>query len=67
VVTSCSSTPGDGRAFSTFVVPGTAGAGADDVLPIDHDADGASEFLVLNGRGVAGPVQLISIRPVSPS
>jgi hypothetical protein len=41
--------------------PGEALAAADDVLPLDRDGDGRSEFLVLNGGSdEPGPVQLIA-------
>ena len=41
--------------------PSRAGGQADDVVPIDHDQNGLTDFLVLNGKGAGkGPLQLIS-------
>jgi hypothetical protein len=34
------------------------------VVPIDHDGNGLTDFLALNGNGTAeGPVQLIAFYP----
>jgi hypothetical protein len=44
--------------------PNRSGGRADDVLPIDHDQNGMTDFLVLNGRSPdAGPIELISFFP----
>jgi hypothetical protein len=52
---------GNGRSFKVVAAPSRAGGTADDVYPIDHDQNGLTDFLVLNGRGSArGPLQLIS-------
>ena len=52
---------GDGRAFKAVEAPSRRGGVADDVLAIDHDQNGMTDFLVLNGRGdKRGPVQLIA-------
>ena len=52
---------GNGRSFKVVAAPSRAGGTADDVYPIDHDQNGLTDFLVLNGRGAAkGPLQLIS-------
>jgi hypothetical protein len=52
---------GNGRSFRVVAAPSRAGGVADDVYPIDHDQNGLTDFLVLNGRGSAkGPLQLIS-------
>lgn len=54
-------TRGSGRSFRVVAAPSRAGGVADDVHAIDHDQNGLTDFLVLNGRGTArGPVQLIS-------
>ncbi len=52
---------GDGRSFKVVAAPSRAGGTADDVYAIDHDQNGLTDFLVLNGRGSAkGPLQLIA-------
>jgi|GEM_PF-1755190 len=51
---------GNGRSFKAVEAPSRMGGTADDVFPIDHDQNGLTDFLVLNGRGSAGPVQLIA-------
>ena len=51
---------GDGRSFRAVFAPSRSGGKADDVLPIDHDDNGLTDFLVLNGGAAKGPVQLIS-------
>ena len=52
---------GSGRSFRIVEAPSRSGGQADDVLPIDHDQNGLTDFLVLNGRGSnRGPVQLIA-------
>jgi hypothetical protein len=50
-----------GRRWKTIRAPSRPGGEADDVFPVDHDGNGLTDFLVLNGKGpVAGPVQLIA-------
>lgn len=53
---------GSGRNFSLMPsVPSTSQGAAESVWPIDHDGNGLTDFLVLNGNGDAlGPVQLIA-------
>ena len=53
---------GTGRSFSQMAsIPSTGQGRAESVFPIDHDGNGLTDFLVLNGNGEAqGPVQLIS-------
>jgi hypothetical protein len=51
---------GDGRGFSRARIPQVTSGTADDVIVIDHDLNGLADFLVLNGRGSAGPIQLIA-------
>jgi hypothetical protein len=44
-------------------IPSTSQGVADFVAPIDHDGNGLTDFLVLNGGGeteVPGPVELIA-------
>ena len=44
--------------------PEPSGGVADDVYAIDHDADGRTDFLALNGKdSTPGPVQLIASYP----
>jgi hypothetical protein len=50
-----------GRSYRAVSAPSRSGGTADDVYPIDHDKNGLTDFLVLNGRGSGeGPLQLIS-------
>lgn len=58
---------GTGRNFARMSsIPSTEQGKAESVWPIDHDANGLTDFLVLNGGGQAkGPVQLISFFPDS--
>jgi hypothetical protein len=47
-------------------IPSASGGKAESVWPIDHDGNGLTDFLVLNGDGkVQGPVQLIAFYPES--
>ena len=53
---------GDGTSFSTIDVPEVRGGSEDDVIALDYDTDGRTDFLALNGRNsVKGPVQLITL------
>jgi hypothetical protein len=55
---------GNGRSYTAVAAPSRSGGRADDVLPIDHDQNGMTDFLVLNGRSPdAGPIELISFFP----
>ncbi|MFO1541003.1 MAG: FG-GAP repeat domain-containing protein [Chloroflexota bacterium] len=47
------------------IPPAPAGRG-EAVLVIDPESDGRDAFLVLNGQGIPGPVQLITIEPALP-
>jgi hypothetical protein len=51
------------RDWRAVRVPSRPGGIADDVYPIDHDGNGLVDFVVLNGRGSAGPLQLIASYP----
>jgi hypothetical protein len=53
---------GTGKSFSPMPsIPSTGEGKAESVFPIDHDSNGLTDFLVLNGAGKSqGPVQLIS-------
>jgi hypothetical protein len=51
-------------AWRAIRVPSRPGGIADDVYPIDHDADGRTDFVALNGKDTApGPIQLIAAYP----
>jgi len=55
---------GDGSSFTELAVPEVKGGSEDDVIALDYDGDGRSDFLALNGRNsVRGPVQLITLGP----
>jgi hypothetical protein len=41
-------------------MPQARGGYADSAIPIDHDRNGLTDFLVLNGKGGPGRVQLIA-------
>ena len=51
---------GRGRAFRSAAIPQARFGGADDVVALDHDRNGLTDFVVLNGLGRAGPIQLIA-------
>jgi hypothetical protein len=51
---------GDGIGYTSFPIPQVEGGRADSAIPIDHDRNGLTDFLVLNGKGGRGPVQLIA-------
>jgi hypothetical protein len=52
-----------GRAFTSVRLPHTYEGRADDVIALDHDLNGFADFVVLNGRRIPGPVQLIAAYP----
>jgi hypothetical protein len=52
-----------GRTFTSVRLPHTYEGRADDVIALDHDLNGLTDFVVLNGRRIAGPVQLIAAFP----
>lgn len=52
---------GDGRGYRALAVPAGPYGKADTVVPIDHDGNGTTDFLVLEGAGDSrGPVRLIA-------
>jgi hypothetical protein len=55
-----------GRAFVSVAIPQTRRGSADDVIALDYDGNGLTDFVVLNGRKKAGPVQLLASFPVAP-
>jgi hypothetical protein len=52
-----------GRSFVSVRIPQTTRGSADDVIALDHDRNGLADFVVLNGRQKAGPVQLLAAFP----
>jgi hypothetical protein len=52
-----------GRAFTSVKIPQTTKGSADDVIALDYDRNGLTDFVVLNGRRTAGPVQLLAAFP----
>jgi hypothetical protein len=57
---------GDGLTYSSMTMPGSPGGSADSVEPIDHDHNGQTDFLVMNGDGLhntPGFTQLIAFFP----
>lgn len=51
---------GTGRSFSSAAIPETTQGSAEDVIAIDYDRNGLTDFVVLNGWKRPGPVQLIA-------
>jgi hypothetical protein len=49
---------GRGAAFTSMTIPQAPGGSANDVLAIDYDGNGLTDFVTLNGRYSAGPVRL---------
>jgi hypothetical protein len=54
---------GRGGGFRPIAIPQTSRGDADDVLALDHDGNGLTDFVVLNGGREPGPVQLIAFFP----
>jgi len=55
---------GSGTSFTSLSVPETTLGAGDDVVPIDYDGNGLTDFLVLNGwHSHPGPIQLIAFFP----
>lgn len=54
---------GNGRRFRRLALPGVRGGAAESVTAIDHDRNGLTDFLVLNGSRSShtGPTQLIAL------
>lgn len=49
---------GNGGSFTSVAIPQPGSGTADDVLAVDYDRNGLTDFLVLNGRFGPGPVKL---------
>ena len=49
-----------GTKFRSVKIPQTSKGTADDVFAIDYDRNGLTDFVVLNGRIKAGPIQLLA-------
>ena len=55
---------GNGRSYTAIKMPTRSGGSNDQVLAIDHDGNGMTDFLVLDGRSYApGPIHLIAFYP----
>ena len=55
---------GRGRSFTPVRLPQARRGSGADVMAIDHDQNGLTDFVVLNGRGTdRGPVQLLASFP----
>ncbi len=54
---------GNGTVFQSARIPQTKKGDADDVLAIDFDRNGRTDFVVLNGADRPGPVQLLATLP----
>jgi hypothetical protein len=55
---------GTARSFSRVAIPQTTEGIAESVAAIDHDRNGLSDFIVMNGRLMAtGPIRLIAFYP----
>jgi hypothetical protein len=52
-----------GRDFTSVRIPQTDDGSADDVVAVDYDDNGLTDFIVLNGRKRPGPVQLLAAYP----
>ena len=56
---------GKGTKFVSVKIPTTSSGSADDVIALDYDKNGLVDFVVLNGRIKAGPIQLLASFPRS--
>ncbi|CAN5171262.1 hypothetical protein BH20ACT24_BH20ACT24_01610 [soil metagenome] len=51
---------GRGTSFTEIPIPQATEGSGDAVYPLDYDRNGLTDFLVLNGGGAPGPIQLIA-------
>ena len=58
--TSSCSTAGMRRRYASMRMPQVRGGDGQDAVAIDHDLNGLTDFLVLNGRTGMGPLQLVA-------
>lgn len=49
-----------GTRFASVKIPTISSGSADDVIALDYDKNGLMDFVVLNGRTKAGPIQLLA-------
>lgn len=54
---------GDGESFSNVEIPQPGSGNADDVLALDYDQNGLTDFLTFNGRFGPGPIKLTAFFP----
>ena len=52
-----------GRKLPRSWIPQTRQGSADDVIALDYDLNGLTDFVVLNGRRREGPIQLLAAFP----
>ncbi len=52
-----------GRKLLSVLIPQTRQGSADDVIALDYDLNGLTDFVVLNGRRREGPIQLLAAFP----
>jgi hypothetical protein len=52
-----------GRRFVSVTIPQTLRGTADDVIALDYDENGLTDFVVLNGQRAPGPVKLLAAFP----
>ncbi|MGD8486344.1 MAG: VCBS repeat-containing protein [Chloroflexota bacterium] len=52
-----------GTRFASIKIPTTSKGSADDVIALDYDKNGLTDFVVLNGRIKKGPIQLLASFP----
>lgn len=55
--------PGDGTSFTNVVIPQVGHGTADDVLALDYDKNGLTDFLTFNGISGPGPLKLTAFFP----
>jgi hypothetical protein len=53
----------NGRKLVPVRIPQTDRGRADDVIALDYDKNGRTDFVILNGRGRPGPIQLLAAFP----
>jgi hypothetical protein len=54
-----------GWRFKSLQIPQAMGGSGEAVTAMDYDRDGTSEFVVTNGQGRPGPIQVIAARPAA--
>jgi hypothetical protein len=57
---------GNGSAYTSMTIPQPASGSADDVVALDYDNNGRTDFATLNGWSVDGPLKLTAFFPATP-